>query len=168
MKRTILDSAIFLEIFPRLALALLAGIVLGLNRWLLHKAAGVRTHSLVAIAAALAILIIGDDVHDQAQAVSRVLQGLLTGLGFLGAGVIIREPSNQKINGLTTAASLWVCAIIGAAFGGGHFILGLSALGFIIFILLAGGSIEDIARKIVGNSKISESPTTPIEEINSK
>ena len=58
MKRTMLDSAIFLEIFPRLALALLAGIVLGLNRWLLHKAAGVRTHSLVAIAAALALSLI--------------------------------------------------------------------------------------------------------------
>jgi putative Mg2+ transporter-C (MgtC) family protein len=108
----------------RLALALVVGVILGLNRWLHHKSAGIRTHSLVAIGSATAIMLTSDFVKDDAQAVSRVLQGLITGLGFLGAGVIIRERTSQKVHGLTTAASIWSCALIAAAFGGGQFILG--------------------------------------------
>ena len=75
-----LDS--YWNIATRLSLALLVGIILGLNRWLHHKSAGIRTHSLVAIGSATAILLIGGFVHDDAQAISRVLQGLITGLGF--------------------------------------------------------------------------------------
>jgi putative Mg2+ transporter-C (MgtC) family protein len=78
-------------IILRLALALIVGAVLGLNRWLHHKSAGIRTHSLVSIGSATAIMLISDFVKDDAQSVSRVLQGLITGLGFLGAGVIIHE-----------------------------------------------------------------------------
>ncbi|MEI8077447.1 MAG: MgtC/SapB family protein, partial [Betaproteobacteria bacterium] len=80
---------LYFNIAIRLALALLVGTILGLNRWLHHKSAGIRTHSLVAIGSATAIMLISDFVKDDAQAVSRVLQGLITGLGFLGAGVII-------------------------------------------------------------------------------
>ena len=87
---------IYQTITLRLGLALLVGAVLGLNRWLHHKSAGIRTHSLVAIGSATAVLLISDFVKDDAQSVSRVLQGLITGLGFLGAGVIIREQSSQK------------------------------------------------------------------------
>ena len=123
---------LYFNIAIRLALALLVGTILGLNRWLHHKSAGIRTHSLVAIGSATAIMLISDFVKDDAQAVSRVLQGLITGLGFLGAGVIIRERSSQKIHGLTTAASLWSCALIGAAFGGGQFVLGGLALATIL------------------------------------
>jgi len=115
---------VYWSIALRLSLALLVGVILGLNRWLHHKSAGIRTHSLVAIGSATAIMLIDDFVKDDAQAVSRVLQGLITGLGFLGAGVIIRERSTQKVHGLTTAASVWSCALIAAAFGGGQFILG--------------------------------------------
>ena len=70
------------SIVLRLVLALLVGTVLGLNRWLHHKSAGIRTHSLVAIGSATAVMLISDFVHDDAQSVSRVLQGLITGLGF--------------------------------------------------------------------------------------
>ncbi len=74
------------EILIRLGLALLAGIILGLNRWMHHKSAGIRTHSLVALGAALVMLLVGSFPGTDVQAHSRVLQGLITGIGFLGAG----------------------------------------------------------------------------------
>ncbi|WP_243391983.1 MgtC/SapB family protein [Polynucleobacter meluiroseus] len=129
-------------IVPRLLLALFAGVVLGLNRWLHHKSAGIRTHSLVAIGAATAILLVADFPQDNAQSASRVLQGLLTGIGFLGAGVIVQSGSTNRTHGLTTAASLWAVALFGAAFGAGQFTLGLTALSLTILIIVLGGFIE--------------------------
>jgi len=116
-----IDWDLYSTIALRLVLALVVGAVLGLNRWLHHKSAGIRTHSLVAIGSATAVMLISDFVQDDAQSVSRVLQGLITGLGFLGAGVIIHQQRSQKVHGLTTAASLWACSLIGAAFGAGQF-----------------------------------------------
>jgi len=145
----------------RLILAMLVGAILGLNRWLHHKSAGIRTHSLVAIGSATAVMLISDFVKDDAQSVSRVLQGLITGLGFLGAGVIIREQSSQRIHGLTTAASLWACALIGAAFGAGQFGLGALSLGAILLTLLIGGPLERLLSQITGvirGSEISGDP----------
>jgi len=152
---------LYYNIAIRLALALLVGSVLGLNRWLHHKSAGIRTHSLVAIGSATAVMLISDFVKDDAQSVSRVLQGNITGLGFLGAGVIIRERSSQRIHGLTTAASIWSCALIGAAFGAGQFVLGGLALGAILLTLLIGGPLEQLAAKITGIKQESEVSTDP-------
>lgn len=140
----------------RLALALLVGTILGLNRWLHHKSAGIRTHSLVAIGSATAIMLISDFVQDDAQAVSRVLQGLITGLGFLGAGVIIHEQRSRRVHGLTTAASLWACALIGAAFGAGQFVLGGLALGAILITLALGGPLERLFARLNGVKRSSE------------
>jgi len=140
----------------RLGLALLAGSVLGLNRWLHHKSAGIRTHSLVSIGAAMAVLLIGDFVNNDAQSMSRVLQGLITGLGFLGAGVIIHEQQSSKIHGLTTAASLWTCALVGAAFGGGQFMLGLLSMGAIFLALALGGPLEKLVARLLGIKRGSE------------
>jgi putative Mg2+ transporter-C (MgtC) family protein len=152
---------LYCNIATRLALALLVGSILGLNRWLHHKSAGIRTHSLVAIGSATAVMLVGDFTQDNAQAVSRVLQGLITGLGFLGAGVIIRERSSQKVHGLTTAASLWSCALIGATFGAGQFILGGLALGAILFTLVIGGPLEQLAAKLTGIKRDSEVSIDP-------
>jgi putative Mg2+ transporter-C (MgtC) family protein len=140
----------------RLGLALLVGAILGLNRWLHHKSAGIRTHSLVAIGSATAVLLISDFVKDDAQSVSRVLQGLITGLGFLGAGVIIREQRSQKIYGLTTAASVWSCALIGAAFGAGQFVLGGLSLTAILITLILGGPLERMVTRLTGVKRSSE------------
>jgi putative Mg2+ transporter-C (MgtC) family protein len=147
---------IYGTIVIRLALALLVGSILGLNRWLHHKSAGIRTHSLVAIGSATAVMLISDFVKDDAQSVSRVLQGLITGLGFLGAGVIIREQRSQRVHGLTTAASLWTCALIGAAFGAGQFILGGLSLGAILLTLVIGGPLERVFARINGVKRGSE------------
>ena len=152
---------LYCNIAIRLTLALLVGTILGLNRWLHHKSAGIRTHSLVAIGSATAVMLIGDFSQDNAQAISRVLQGLITGLGFLGAGVIIRERSSQKIHGLTTAGSLWSCALIGAAFGAGQFVLGGLALGAILLTLLIGGPLERLASKMTGIKRDSEVSIDP-------
>ena len=140
----------------RLALALFVGIILGLNRWLHHKSAGIRTHSLVAIGSATAVMIISNFVQEDAQAISRVLQGLITGLGFLGAGVIIHEQRSQRVHGLTTAASLWACALIGASFGAGHFALGSLSLGAILLTLAVGGPLERLFARLNGVKRSSE------------
>ena len=140
----------------RLGLALIVGAILGLNRWLHHKSAGIRTHALVSIGSATAVLLIGDFVQGDAQSVSRVLQGLITGLGFLGAGVIIREQHSQKILGLTTAASIWSCALIGASFGAGQFIVGGISLGAILLTLVLGGPMERLVSRILGLKRSSE------------
>ena len=140
----------------RLGLALLVGAILGLNRWLHHKSAGIRTHALVSIGSATAVLLISDFVQGDAQSVSRVLQGLITGLGFLGAGVIIREQHSRKIMGLTTAASIWSCALIGASFGAGQFVVGGISLGAILLILALGGPMERLVSRILGLKRSSE------------
>jgi len=151
-----LDWNLYSTIILRLALALLVGFILGLNRWLHHKSAGIRTHSLVAIGSALAVMLISDFVKDDAQSVSRVLQGLITGLGFLGAGVIIREQRSQRVHGLTTAASLWACALIGASFGAGQYALGGLSLGAILLTLAVGGPLERLIARLNGVKRGSE------------
>lgn len=139
-----------LDIISRLAMAVLAGTVLGLNRWLHHKSAGIRTHSLVALGAAVAMMLISNTSGADAQAHSRVLQGLVTGIGFLGAGVIIHESRSKRIHGLTTAASIWACALLGAAFGAGAFTLGITALIMILLTLLLGGRLEALIGRLSG------------------
>jgi putative Mg2+ transporter-C (MgtC) family protein len=157
MQRNVMSQwDIYGTIALRLGLALLVGTILGLNRWLHHKSAGIRTHSLVAIGSATAVLLISDFIQDDAQAVSRVLQGLITGLGFLGAGVIIREQRSQKIYGLTTAASIWSCALIGAAFGAGQFALGGISLAAILLTLMIGGPLEKLVARLNGVKRGSE------------
>jgi putative Mg2+ transporter-C (MgtC) family protein len=101
-------------------------------------------------------MLISDFIQDDAQSVSRVLQGLITGLGFLGAGVIIHEQRSQKVHGLTTAASLWACSLIGAAFGAGQFALGGLSLGAILLILALGGPLERLFARLNGVKRGSE------------
>jgi putative Mg2+ transporter-C (MgtC) family protein len=156
-----MDWSLYSTIALRLALALIVGAILGLNRWLHHKSAGIRTHSLVAIGSATAVMLISDFVQDDAQAVSRVLQGLITGLGFLGAGVIIREQRSKKVHGLTTAASLWACALIGASFGAGQFVLGGLSLGAILLTLIIGGPLERLMAGLTGVKRESEVSDDP-------
>ena len=149
------------EMALRLLLALLAATVLGLNRWMHHKSAGIRTHCLVAIGSATAVLSIGHLGTTDVQALSRVLQGLITGLGFLGAGVIIRERSSQRVHGLTTAASIWSCALIAAAFGAGELVLGGLAFFAILITLIIGGPLERLIGSLTGVKRSSEISSEP-------
>jgi putative Mg2+ transporter-C (MgtC) family protein len=148
--------------FFRLSLALLVGIISGLNRWIRHRSVGIRTHSLVALGAALVMLLIESFPGADVQASSRVLQGLITGIGFLGAGVIVHQANSSNIHGLTTAASLWACAILGATFGSGFYVLGVCALSAILLVLIVGGPLEQFTKKMLGikrESEVAEEPT---------
>jgi putative Mg2+ transporter-C (MgtC) family protein len=113
------DAAQATRILVRLLMAALLGGVLGYERERHGKAAGVRTHMLVAMGAALFVLVPqqgGMDVAD----ISRVIQGIVTGVGFLGAGAIIKRHSEEDVQGLTTAAGVWMTAAIGIACGLGR------------------------------------------------
>ena len=113
------DPAQLTRIVVPLLLAALLGGALGYERERSGKSAGIRTHMLVAIGAALFVLVpqqAGMVVGD----LSRVIQGIVTGVGFLGAGAIIKHASEQSVQGLTTAAGVWMTAAIGIACGLGR------------------------------------------------
>jgi putative Mg2+ transporter-C (MgtC) family protein len=113
------DAAQITRILVRLLLAALLGGLLGYERERQGKAAGVRTHMLVAMGAALFVLVpqqAGMAVAD----LSRVMQGIVTGVGFLGAGAIIKHRAEEDVQGLTTAAGVWMTAAIGVACGLGR------------------------------------------------
>jgi putative Mg2+ transporter-C (MgtC) family protein len=135
----------------RLAAALLIGCLLGLNRELHGKPAGLRTHALVCIGAAIStILALGTPDRSlplDPDAISRVVQGILTGIGFLGAGVIMRDPMGH-VTGLTTASTIWICAVLGIVCGLGYWgLLGIAAI-ITLFLLLLGRPIERLAERL--------------------
>jgi putative Mg2+ transporter-C (MgtC) family protein len=99
--------------------AAILGGILGYEREHKGKSAGMRTHMLVAIGAALFVLVPQQSGASEAD-ITRVIQGLATGIGFLGAGTIIKNGSNEEIVGLTTAAGIWLTAAIGIAAGMGR------------------------------------------------
>ena len=138
-----------IAIVARIAAATAVGAVLGINRDLRHKPAGLRTHGLVAIGAALVVLA-AIESGANADGVSRILQGLITGIGFLGAGVIIHHEANRRVEGLTTAASVWVAAGLGAACGLGLYPLVLVAVLAAFLVLLTGGPIERALERAFG------------------
>jgi putative Mg2+ transporter-C (MgtC) family protein len=131
----------------RIALALVAGAVLGVNRDLHRKPAGLRTHALVSIGAATIVLVALAISHGAADATSRVIQGLITGIGFIGAGVIIHHESSQRIEGLTTAASIWVAAALGAGCGAGFGSIVVLALLATMVVLVFGGAFERLCER---------------------
>ena len=127
-----------IRVVVRLIAALLAGGVIGLQRETSGKAAGLRTHMLVCAGTTLFVLA-AIDVGMEQDAMSRVIQGLATGIGFLGAGAILKVESQYQIKGLTTAAGIWMTAAIGVAIGVGQ--LGTAAVGtalawFVLAVLI--------------------------------
>jgi putative Mg2+ transporter-C (MgtC) family protein len=129
-----------LEAVARLLVATLAGGIIGAERELRAKPAGVRTHALVALGAALVVLagsLLGSEEAEHAASVSRVIQGLIAGIGFLGAGSILQRGEGPLVHGLTTAASLWIVAVIGIGAGLGLWRLTLAATIIVLLVLLA-------------------------------
>ena len=106
------------------------------------KPAGLRTHALVSLGSAVAVVVVLSTVGAEANALSRVVQGLVTGVGFIGAGVILHRDADQRVVGLTTAASIWVAAALGIACGSGHWFIGAFALLLTLAVLVFGGDIE--------------------------
>jgi putative Mg2+ transporter-C (MgtC) family protein len=112
------DASQLTRITVRLLMAAVLGGILGFEREHKGKAAGVRTHMLVALGAALFVLV-PQTSGAESDAMSRVLQGVIAGIGFLGAGTILKnhEGDEGHVKGLTTAAGLWMTAAIGVATG---------------------------------------------------
>lgn len=129
------DGREAIRVSIRLLVALLAGGIIGYQRERAGKAAGLRTHMLVALGTALFVIAAAESGMEQ-DAMSRVVQGLATGIGFLGAGAILKLEDQRVIRGLTTAAGIWITAALGVAIGLGH--LGTAAIGVLLaWIVLA-------------------------------
>ncbi len=130
------DAAQVTRVCVRLLVAVALGGLLGYERESRGISAGLRTHMLVALGAAIFVLVPLEAGISTAD-LSRVLQGVITGVGFLGAGAIIKLSQEQEIKGLTTAASVWLTAAIGVAAGMGRESTAILSALLALFILAA-------------------------------
>lgn len=140
------------EICLRLLCAMIVGMVIGTEREYTHRPAGMRTHILVALGAC-AVMITGQLIFVQYRVYgatsdpARLSAQVISGVGFLGAGTILREGTNIK--GLTTAASLWSVACLGIAAGGGYYAVALAGM---IFIFVTLTFFEVIQTRLIGSA----------------
>jgi len=135
----------FEQIILQLFAAALCGGLIGLNRSMNGKPAGMRVHGLVALGSAL-LMMTATAAADSASA-TRVAQGIVTGIGFLGAGIILhRERHNgpDQVFHLATAATIWVAAAIGIACGAGQWMMALAATVIGLFVLVVFIRIDSI------------------------
>ena len=123
----------------RLVAATLIGSGIGLDRELRHKPAGLKTHALVALGACL-ITAVCAFLPDGAS-LSRGIQGIIAGVGFLGGGAILKS-NGEMVQGLTTAASIWLAASLGIACGAGQWIMAVIALFIALIVLVFGNVVE--------------------------
>ena len=124
----------FSEVLMRLGVAVLVGAVIGLDRQIRNKPAGLRTISLVSLGSAVfAVTALEEATADSA---SRVIQGIVTGIGFLGAGTIVRGRTMESVHGLTTAASIWLAAALGIASGLAYWPIVAAGCAFGVVILV--------------------------------
>jgi len=126
------------EFFVRLVVAALLGLLIGTERTLGHKVAGMRTFSLIALSAALFAVIAEQvgltSVPISSVAMANIIAPIISGIGFIGTGLIFFK--HEHVNGLTTAAGLWVTAGVGMACGLGYYLL--AAISSIIAIVILG------------------------------
>jgi putative Mg2+ transporter-C (MgtC) family protein len=138
--------AVELEITLRLGAAALIGAAIGLNRDLHGKPTGVRTLGLVGLGSALVVLASTDFLGTMPtldlNPVSRAIQGVLTGIGFLGAGVIMQDRGTKKVQGLTTAALIWLTACMGIVCALGAWLPAAVAFVLVFVLLIGGGRLE--------------------------
>lgn len=136
------DWLIFWDDLARIGVAALLGGALGLEReWHGHWA-GLRTHMMVAIGCAIFVIAGLGIAGDQPDSVTRVIQGVASGIGFLGAGTILKLDQKQQIKGLTTASSIWLAAALGIAAGLAEFALATASAVISLFVLGVLGPIE--------------------------
>jgi putative Mg2+ transporter-C (MgtC) family protein len=142
----------WLEVICRLGAATLVGGVIGLNREFHGKPTGLRTLGLVGLGSAIVVLAVQYAAPDTAAA-SRVVQGIITGIGFLGAGIILRRPDEDRVHGMTTAAAIWVTACLGVACGIGAWRIITVAGILVAFLLTIGGPVEKALHRYLSGTK---------------
>ncbi len=131
-----MSSLGYSDVLFRLGAAVLAGALIGFDREVRNKPAGLRTMALVALGSAVFVMTaVGAASSD---APSRAIQGIVTGVGFLGAGTIIRGRTEESVRGLTTAASIWLAAAVGIACGLALWPLVVVASGLGVLVLVLG------------------------------
>ena len=123
------------SIYIKLACAVLAGTVLGLEREYSGHAAGLRTIILVCLMPTLALLACEIVFAHDHEALSRIMQGLFAGVGFIGGGVILKHDKTDTVRGVTTAAVLWMATTLGLIFGFGLYQIGFIGLGLSFFVV---------------------------------
>jgi putative Mg2+ transporter-C (MgtC) family protein len=148
----------WLDVVARLCSAVVAGAILGINRDLHHKPAGLRTHALVSLGSAMIVVVAASIAEASAETVGRAIQGLVTGVGFIGAGVILHHDAERRVVGLTTAASIWVAAALGVACGGGDWVVALLGLALTLAVLVFGGPIERAWERRLGADQSADRP----------
>lgn len=133
------------QILVRLILAIVVGGLIGLERQLDRKPAGLRTHMLVSLGAAIFVIAGLGGTTAESGDYTRIIQGITTGVGFLGAGEIISRTDRRKIQvrGLTSAAAIWVSAALGVAIGCGLWFVGLAGALLTLLVLWAVKQIEE-------------------------
>lgn len=146
----------FGDIVLRLAIATLSGCLIGLNRDLHHKGAGMRTFGLVSLATAGITIGTLLAVETQGDNIGRVVQGVLTGVGFLGAGVIMHRADTARVTGLTTAAAIWLSAAISVVCGLGELTLVAVLVAFALALLTLGLPVERLAERVFGRAAGAE------------
>ncbi len=152
----------WLQIIERLAAALAAGGAIGLDREWLRKPAGLKTHMLFALACAMMSIMAVDIYLSELEHpggspdATRILQGIITGMSFLGAGAIIR--GQHKVHGLTTGAGVWLAGGLGIVFGLGQYRLGTVSvvLGLIVLIFIRMIEPRDIKKRRLEIEKAGE------------
>jgi putative Mg2+ transporter-C (MgtC) family protein len=148
------DMRQFARLMIRLIIAMSLGAVVGAQRERTGKAAGLRTHMLVAMGAALSVLAPVEFGMDS-DGVSRVIQGILTGIGFIGGGAILKLRDEQDIQGLTTAAGIWMTAAIGVAVGLGRLGLAVVSMAFTWITLSTMSKVEHrITERLATKSEV--------------
>jgi putative Mg2+ transporter-C (MgtC) family protein len=136
------DARELVRVLVRLLGAMLLGAIAGFQREKAGKPAGLRTHMLVSMGSCLFVLVpiqVGMSVGD----VGRIIQGVATGIGFVGAGAILKNGSEREIQGLTTAAGIWTTAAVGVAVGMGGFAVAVIGMLLAYFVLAALLRIEN-------------------------
>lgn len=144
----------------RLLAATALGAAIGLDRELRRKAAGLRTHALVGLGAALITTVIlrsSPATFEHVDALSRVIQGIIAGVGFLGGGVILKTAGTterEMVHGITTAASIWIVASLGIACGAGEGTVAVIAAALALIVLVFGRYVDMmIKRRATPNEK---------------
>ncbi len=154
----------FAEVILRLGGATLIGAAIGLNRDLHGKPIGVRTLGLVGLASAIvtfSIVSYGGEGVRSIDAASRVMQGVVTGIGFLGAGVIVRQNIGDRVHGLTSAACAWTTACLGLVCGLAAWPIVATGVVLVFVLLVLGGPFERGCHRWLGRDfKTQAEPST--------
>ncbi|UCG30958.1 MAG: MgtC/SapB family protein [candidate division WOR-3 bacterium] len=137
-------SVEWITIVLRLAVSIVIGGLVGLERELEHKPAGLRTIILVCLGSTI-FMLIGLELGLASSELGRIVAGAVTGIGFLGAGAIIR--ARGEVYGLTTAATIWLASGLGLAIGAGYYVLAIIACISVLIVLRILGIVERIISK---------------------